>query len=385
MYDRNFRAEKHSSFFIFGPRGTGKTSWLKFQFPKAPYFDLLDSEVIFDLQGSSLNLEKRLAKNYHGPVVIDEVQKLPQILNEVHRLIESKKGLQFILTGSSARKFRRAGVNLLAGRALVKNFYPLTTSELGEDFSLPRALKYGLLPSVWDCDQSGGANDKPTSYLKSYVQTYVDLEVKLEGLSRNVVEFSRFLSAASFSQASPLNISTIAAECGIERRTVSNYFDITRDLLISYELPVFTKKAKREMIKHQKFYFFDVGVYQVLRPKGPLDSESEINGAAFETLILQELMATNNYLDLDYQISYWHTKQHQEVDFVLYGRRGLYAIETKLTHKFRASDLAGLELFASDYPTAKLFFVYGGDRHFHHQNIEVIPVEQFLKQLPTLI
>jgi predicted AAA+ superfamily ATPase len=378
MYDRIFKLEKSSNSFIFGPRGTGKTSWLKKNFASCPYFDLLDDEVYFDLSKSSKNLQSRIPPNYKGAIIIDEVQKLPKLLDEVHRLIEeNKKKYFFILTGSSARKLKQQGTNLLAGRAIVHNFYPLTAFEMGKDFSLLKATKHGMLPMAVEAKNSD-------AYLKSYINTYINLEVKLEGLTRDSMAFQKFLEAASFSQASPLNISSVASDCGIERRTVTNYFDILKDLLLSVELPLFSKRSKRELIKHRKFYFFDAGVFRLLRPQGPLDSDSEINGAVIETLVMQELRALNDYLKWNYELCYWHTTKHEEVDFVLYGKRGLYAIEVKSSARLRENDFSSLKLFKEEYKIAQLILLYGGDKKYHHEGIDVIPLNEFFKNSSSM-
>jgi predicted AAA+ superfamily ATPase len=353
MYARILNPPKES-FFLFGPRGTGKTSWLKSHFPKAIYIDLLKNDVLNDLRAGPHRLWQMIPTNYTGPVIIDEIQKLPSLLNEIHSAMnESRTKYQFILTGSSARKLRMAGVNLLAGRVRVKNFFPFVAKELGTDFNLKKALIYGLLPEAY-------TSKDPQSYLESYLQVYIDQEVRLEGLVRNVEDFSRFLEAASFSQASVLNVSNVSSDCGVPRKTVQSYFEILNDLMLAYRLPIFQRKAKREMIKHDKFYFFDPGVFQTIRPRGVLDSDSEINGAAIETLVLTQLHALNELLSLGYQLSYWHTKKHLEVDFILYGKKDLIAIEVKAGSKPKSRDLDGLKEFKIDYPSAKLLFLYGG-------------------------
>ncbi|MDH4466824.1 MAG: DUF4143 domain-containing protein [Bacteriovoracaceae bacterium] len=176
----------------------------------------------------------------------------------------------------------------------------------------------------------------------------------------------------------------MSSDCGVERRTVTNYFEILSDLLISYELSLFTKRAKRELIKHRKFYFFDAGLFRTLKPTGPLDSESELNGLVFETLVLQELMALNEYLGWGYQISYWHTKKHEEVDFILYGKRGFFAIEVKSSNRLRDKDFESLELFMQDYPESKGMMIYGGEKSYWNKKIEVIPANFFFKNLKNL-
>ena len=377
MYSRLIKPPERKSFFLFGPRGTGKSSWVKDTFPKALYLDLLEAELFNDLLASPHRLENLIPKNFSDWIVLDEVQKIPDLLNEVHRLIEQYK-YKFILTGSSARKIRKRGTNLLAGRALTYSLYPLTAAELGGDFDLGHSLQYGHLPSA--CTEPDSKR-----YLESYVRTYLREEIQQEGLTRNLGAFSRFLEAASFSQGSILNISTVARECAVERKVVENYFSILEDLLLACQIPVFTKRAKRRLVAHPKFYFFDVGIYRTLRPMGPLDRPEEAEGAAFETLLFQELRAVNDYLNLGYQIYYWRTSNDAEVDFVLYGSKGILAFEVKRTGRIRSQDLSGLKSFRKDYPMAKTFLVYGGEKRMRDGEIDIIPMKNCLKNLSSLL
>ncbi len=377
MYSRLLIAPKNRSFFLFGPRGTGKTTWVKNTFPKAIYVDLLEAGIYNDLLANSQRLENLIPRNFKDWIVIDEVQRIPDLLHEVHRLIEKYK-YKFVLTGSSPRKLKRKGPDLLAGRALTRAMNPLTAAELGKDFDLEHSLKYGQLPCAY-------TESDAEKYLESYVNTYLDEEVRQEGLTRNLGAFARFLEAASFSQASVLNVSAVARECAVERKVVENYFHILEDLLIAYTLPVFAKRAKRRMIKHSKFFFFDVGVYRAIRPTGPLDRPEELAGAACETLFFQEIKTLNDALDLGYSIYYWHTSNDYEVDFVLYGEKGIRAFEIKRTGKISRSMLAGLRAFLSDYPMAKAYFIYGGDRYMREGEIEILPLERTLKDLRTII
>ncbi len=377
MYSRLIEPPKNKSFFLFGPRGTGKTTWVKSKFTKALYLDLLEAELFNDLLANPQRLEQLIPKHFNDWVIIDEVQRVPELLNEVHRLIE-KSRCKFILTGSSARKIRRKGVNLLAGRALSYHLYPLTAVELGKDFDLSRSSTYGQLPCVY-------TEENPKAYLESYVKTYLEEEIQYEGLARNLGAFSRFLESASFSQGSVLNVSSVARDCSVERKVVENYFTILEDLLIAYRIPVFSKRAKRRLASHPKFYFFDVGLYRTLRPTGPLDLPEEIGGHAFETLLLQELLAINAYLRLDYNIFYWMTSNSMEVDFVLYGGKGIKAFEVKRTGRISGSMLKGLRAFQKDYPSAKLYFVYGGERRLRDGDIEILPIKDALKELPEIL
>lgn len=354
------------SFFLFGPRGVGKTAWLHQQFPRALFFDMLDHQVYTQLLAAPERLGERIPQGHKEWVVVDEIQRVPEVLNEVHRLIESRK-LRFALTGSSARKLRGRGVNLLAGRAVTRYMHPFTALELGKDFDLKRALQFGCLPMAH-------TGDNPKDYLNSYSATYVREEVQQEGLTRNISSFSRFLEAASFSQGSVLNMAAVARECAVSAKVVEDYFSILEDLLIAVRLPVFSKRAKRRLIAHPKFYYFDAGVFQAIRPRGPLDAPEQIHGPALETLFLQQVRALNDYKELGYRLHYWRTAGGDEVDFVLYGERGLRAFEVKMAHNVRPDDLRSLLRFQADFPQAKAYLLYLGSRRWHDRGIEVLPL-----------
>lgn len=377
MFARTLELPDTQSFFLFGPRGTGKSTLLRTAFPKAFYIDLLDLGVYAELLAHPERLEALARPHKPALIVIDEVQRLPKLLDEVHRLIERRRW-RFALTGSSARKLRRSGVNLLAGRARTLAMHPLTATELGGRFDLQYAVRFGMLPSVY-------VESDPQRYLSSYVGTYLREEVLSEALTRNLDAFSRFLVAASFSQAGVLSVSTVARELGTPRKTVEGYFQLLDDLLLSMRLPVFTRRAKRPMTAHPKFYFFDTGVYRALRPRGPLDSAEGIDGPALETLVLQELRATNENHDLGYQLFYWRTRDQHEVDFVLYGERGLWAFEVKRTSRLQERDVASLKLFAADYPMARCVLLYGGDKAYEVDGIRVMPLATALPALHKLL
>lgn len=377
MYSRLIKPPPDRSFFLFGPRGTGKTTWVKTSFPQAVYLDLLESELFNDLLAHPQRLENFIPADFNNWVVIDEIQRIPELLNEVHRLIEARR-LKFVLTGSSARKLRKGGHNLLAGRALTYFMYPLTAVEMGGDFNLEHALNFGQLPLSYQAENPG-------KYLDSYVKTYLTEEIQQEGLTRNLGAFARFLETASFSQGSVLNVSAIAREAAIERKVVANYFSILADLLIGWELPVFSIKAKRRLVAHRKFYFFDVGVYRAIRPRGPLDTPEEAAGAALESLFGQELRAVNDYLDLGYRLYYYRTAAGQEVDFIAYGQKGIRAFEVKRTSKISSIMLRGLKTFLVDFPQAKGVVIYGGKRRMSEGKIDIIPIEVAVKILPEIL
>ena len=369
--------DNKKSFFLFGPRGTGKTTWLKHHLPEALFINLLQAEFYNLLLANPGKLRSLIPPAYDNWIIIDEVQRVPALLNEVHDLIESK-GYRFVLTGSSARPLRRAGVNLLAGRALTYHMHPICAVEQESAFNLQQSLQLGHLPARF-------SEAEPVKYLKDYVQTYLREEVMQEGLTRNVANFSRFLEVASFSQGETISISELAREAQIERSVADNYFSILEDLLLATRLPVFSRKAKRKLMTQKKFYYFDVGVFRAIRPQGPLDSAAEIDGPALETLVLQELRAINDYFCYDYQIYYWRTKSKLEVDFILYGPNGLLAIEIKRSAQVQHKETRGLREFKKDYPPATCYVFYGGSAVLYEKEVTLIPIQQALLDLPKIL
>ncbi len=366
------------SFFLFGPRGTGKTSWLKNKVPNGLYIDLLNQDTFFFLLQDPHRIESLIPKGFTNWIIIDEVQKIPALLDEVHRLIEQFR-YKFILTGSSARTLKRKGTNLLAGRALYYKMFPLTAVELGSQFQLEKSLQYGHLPTLYS------QSIDPKKYLTSYIHVYLREEVMLEGLTRNAGAFTKFLQTASFSQGSLVNTAEIARETGIERKTVEEYFQILEDLLLASRLPVFTKRAKRKTVTHVKFYYFDVGVYRHLRPMGPFDRPEEAEGPALESLVFQEIQAINHYFDFNYELYFWRTTDQLEIDFILYGPKGLLGIEVKRSCHIHPQDLKSLKAFQADYPTAKLYMLYGGEQTLYFDNIQAIPIKQALSTLNFIL
>lgn len=354
--------------------------WLKAEYPEAVYIDLLNSQTHNRLLARPELIEEYIPDGYAGVVIVDEIQKIPELLNEVHRIIESSR-IQFILTGSSARKLRKAGTNLLGGRAMTRYMHPMSVTELDQKFDCETSLKVGHLPTLYDENKS----IDPVDYLNAYIQTYLKEEILQEGVTRNIGNFARFLETASFSQGEVLNISAVAREASVSRKVAEAYFDILEDLLIAHRIPVFQKRAKRRLIQHPKFYFFDVGVYRTIRPKGPLDTPEKIDGAALETLVLQELRAWIDYNNIALSIYYWRTSNQQEVDFILYGEAGFVALEVKRSNRFKQEDLRGLRAFKADYPGCKCILLYQGVETLYPKGFEVIPIEQILKNPDSLI
>jgi len=374
LIPRIFTLPKYS-FFLFGPRGTGKTTLLKQNYPEAIWIDLLEPDVFRSYIAHPERLrEIVLANPDKKTVVVDEIQKVPGLLSVVHSLIEKKLNMQFILTGSSSRKIKRTGADLLAGRVIKKNLHPFMAVELGEKFNLSNALKQGLLPLVVSAQDSN-------SVLKTYAALYIREEVQIEGLVRNIGNFSRFLEAVSFSHGSILNISNVARDCEVERKVVEGYITILEDLLLSFRLPVFTKRAKRAAVSHPKFYFFDTGVYRSLRPSGPLDRPEEIEGCALEGLVAQHLIAWDSYRGDKNKIYYWRTASGSEVDFVVYGDEVFWAIEIKNRSRIHPEDLRALNSFKLDYPQSTAYLLYRGKERIMKNGILCIPCEEFLLKL----
>jgi len=370
-----FLKKPSGSFFLFGPRGTGKSLWTQHCFKEAIRLDFLQPDVFRTYSSYPERLRELVEGNRQVKIfVLDEVQKIPEILSVIHSLIEKYKDKQFVLTGSSARKIKRAGVDLLAGRAVIYNLHPFMASELGSSFSFDRALRYGLLPLVWmsqNCEDVLGA----------YHGLYLKEEVHMEALVRNIGNFSRFLEAISFSHGSVLNISNVARECEVGRKTVEGYVDILKDLLLSFRVPIFKKRAKRALVEHPKFYFFETGVFRSIRPKGPLDRVEEIDGLALEGLVAQHLRAWITYRRKDNALYYWRTRSGVEVDFVVYGEDGLWALEVKNTSKIDSLNLRALKSFKEDYPESNIIFLYRGRERLKKEGVLCLPCEEFLSQL----
>lgn len=314
-------------------------------------------------------------------IILDEIQKIPALLDEVHSLIESEKW-RFILTGSSARKLRRGGANLLGGRAIHRNFYPLTIWELGDKFDLGTALKFGLLPDIWNEPYTSDVDR--AAYLSTYTLTYLKEEVMAEGLARNVGAFSRFLESVSFSQGQIITQRNIARDVGVDEKLIASYLEILEDLLLGVRLQVFSHRAKRRVKSHPKFFLFDSGVARSLRPRGPLDLESEIEGAGLETLFFHHHRALGEFVSWDQQLYFWKTANNAEVDFVSYGSLGLFAFEVKRSTIVTSDDMAALKLFKRDYPIAKLFLLYGGNEEHQIDGISILPLEAALRKLPEI-
>jgi len=367
---------KGQSAFLWGPRKTGKTTYLKQRFPDSLYYDFLKTDLFLELsKNPSLFRERLLAKEkrlLRQPIILDEVQKIPQILDEVHWLIENK-GLSFILCGSSARKLKRGQANLLGGRAWRYQLFPLVTAEL-KNVDLLRVLNQGMIPVHYLQNQNYRKS------LKAYVQDYLKEEVFNEGLVRNIPAFSRFFDAIGYSHGELTNYSNIARECGVDSKTVREYHQILIDTLLAIRLEPFKKRQHRQVITSTpKFYLFDVGVAGILRKRRLEENKGEEFGKAFEHFLLMELVAYISYKELDLEINFWRTKSGLEVDFVL--GRGEIAIEIKSSSRVDKRDFKPLLAFIEEYSPKKAILVCNEKEKRIHGKIEIFPWRNFLNEL----
>ena len=355
------------SHFLFGPRQTGKTFLVHRALPRARVYDLLDSSVYLALSQRPGRLAEEIAPN-DKLVVIDEVQRLPELLNEVHRLIE-ERGIRFLLTGSSARKLRRGGVNLLGGRARTRYLHPLSWRELGAHFELTRALRRGLLPSIY-------FSDDPKADLGAYTGTYLQQEIVAEGATRNAPAFSRFLHVAALCNATLVNFTNVASDAQVPRTTVYEYFDILKDTLLLHEVPAWKASVKRKPLVSSKYYFFDIGVASALQVRRVSHGTAEF-GAAFETWLLHELICHRDYVSGE-AIRYWRSTSGFEVDFVLGDHT---AIEVKAKENVSAHDLKSLRALAEEKKLKRYLCVSLEPRRREVQGISILPYRMFLEAL----
>ncbi len=370
-----FLEDPGQSFFLFGARGTGKSTWLREVFPQATVIDLLDPAVLRAYLSRPERIEE-VAGALREPavLVIDEVQKVPRILDAVHSLMERKTRTRFVLTGSSTRKLRRAGVDLLAGRALLRTMHPFMAAELGSGFDLETALARGLLPVVVD-------SQRPAEALAAYVGLHVSEEVRSDGNVRKLGAFNRFLEAVSLSHATVLNIANVARECQVERKSVEGYISILEDMHLAFRIPVFRRRAKRALTSHPKLYLSDAGIFRTLRPTGPYDVPAESEGAALEGLVMQHLRAWIDHRGRRNALSFWRTASGVEVDAVVHGEDGFWALEVKNRDRVDARDLRALRSFLQDHPGCRPLMLYRGKERLVRSGITCMPCNEFLLRL----
>jgi predicted AAA+ superfamily ATPase len=373
MITRYFKLHdaKNESIFLFGARQTGKTTLLNQLFPGVRYYDLLKADKFESLNRRPERLREELLNCEENElVIIDEIQKIPQLLDEVHWLIVNKN-LRFILSGSSARRLKRAGANMLGGRALRNVLYPLVSAEI-PDFNLIRAVNNGMLPRHYLVENA-------RKRLQAYVGNYLQEEIRAEALVRNLNSFNRFLEAAALTNGEIVNYQNVATDCGVSANTVREYFSILTDTMLGYMIPAFRRTIKRKLVQAPRFYYFDVGIVNYLLNRKNLLPGSADFGHAFEHFIMQEIIAYLGYSDNENTLSYWRTSGGAEVDVILGDAR--VAIEIKSTTEIQVRHLKGLKTFAEEHPQARLLAV-SLDQNFRLTNgVEVMPVGYFLSQL----
>lgn len=373
MYIRKLVLENENddSVFLWGARQVGKTTLLENQYPNARYYDLLQSTEFerFFRRPALLSEELETAKEGEL-VIIDEIQKVPQLLDEIHSLIHRKK-LRFILSGSSPRKLKRIGANLLGGRALKKTLFPLVSAEI-PDFDIIKAVNNGMIPRHYTVNN-------PWERFRAYIGVYLNEEIREEAISRKLNSFSRFLEVAAFSNTEMVVYKNIAQDCGIDHRTVKEYFEILQDTLIGYLIYGFGATKKRRAILAPKFYYFDVGVANYLSNRKNIVQGTDAFGHAFEHLIIQEIIAYLSYRNSDKALTYWRTSNGYEVDAII--GNGLVAIEIKSSNEVNTRHLKGLKAFMEDYPTTRALVVSMDKNKRILNGVEIFPAIEFLKAL----
>lgn len=363
----------NESYFLFGARQTGKSTLLWELFPEAAFYDLLENNTFERLQRNPSLLRQNLEMLEPGTlVIIDEIQNLPELLNEVQWLMV-RKGHRFILSGSSARKLRRSGVNLLGGRAIMQTFYPFVSHEI-PDFDIVKAVNQGMLPRHYLASEKNYWD-----LLQAYVSVYLKEEIKAESLVRNLSSFNRFLEAAALTDGEMVNYNNIASDCGVDAKTAKEYFSILEETLIGYMVPAYTKTVKRKVRQSPKFYFFDVSIPNYLLGRRMMQPGSDSFGHAFEHLVIQELIAYLGYRRVQNALSYWHTYNGYEVDAVLGDAE--VAIEIKATNEVQHRHLHGLKAFKEEHPDARLVVVSLDPNPRLMNGVEIMPATYFFRQL----
>lgn len=375
MYPR-LLSQPHSTFFLFGPRGTGKSTWLVQSLSNAKRIDLLRASVFLNYQTRPEAFrEEILALPKKSWIIVDEIQKLPSLLDEIHSLIfDTQNSYSFAITGSSARKLKRENANLLAGRALNRKFFPLISQELGDDFDLETQLSYGSLPGVLALKNDPDRFD----FLHSYVDTYLKEEVQQEAAVRNLLGFTRFLKVAAIASGEVLNLSSIARDVGVARSTVQGYFEIFLDTLLGFYLPALQLRAKIKEVSHPKFYWFDTGILRTLQGALHAQPEQAERGRLFETFLLNELRALDSYSSKAGEFSYWRTESGIEVDCIWTRGKKRIGFEFKVSSEWKSSYHSGLSNLLEEDKIHAAYGVYTGDKSLKIGKIWVFPYREFL-------
>lgn len=375
MFTRLLKPSENS-FFLFGPRATGKSTWIKLHFPDAITYDLLNTRETLRLSRDPGLLFRETEAQPPGTwIVIDEVQKVPGLLDEVHRLIESRS-LRFVLSGSSARKLRRGASNLLAGRAVVRHLFPLVSTETAFERTVSETVRYGTLPLAI-------TGPDPIAYLLAYTDTYLQEEIKAEALTRDIGNFSRFLEIAARQNGQITNVAGIARDALVSRQTVQNYFEVLVDTLIGFWLPAWKLKRATRQVAHPKFYLFDCGIVRALSGRLPYPPAPEEEGHLLETFLVNEIRAYISYSKLHYPLYFWRSHDGVEVDILCETDRGFLALEIKSGTRWDKRYNNGFNRIRSELGPEKVtcYGLYQAEREQTWDSITIMPVSSFLRRL----
>lgn len=373
MYERLFdiKSQLDEAMFLFGARQVGKSTLLQTEFKDAVYYDLLIPSIRRSFKRNPDLFKDALYSKPAGTlVIVDEIQKVPELLDLVHWLMVNK-GLRFILSGSSARKLKKSGANTLGGRAQPRTLYPLVWPEV-TDFQIDKAVQNGMIPRHYLADDA-------TDRLEAYVEVYIKEEIQEEVAVQDIDAFERFMEVAAISDGEMLNYSNIATDCGVSAKTVKSYFQILYDTLLGYEIPAYRKVIKRQLVQAPRFYYFDVGLTNYLMGRHNLKRGSDEYGHAFEHLVMQEIIAYRGYNRRREEISYWRTYTHQEVDAVIGDAR--VAIEIKSSEQVKTKHKSGLKAFKEEHPDCRLILVSLDPITRMSGDVELMYVTDFLKML----
>jgi predicted AAA+ superfamily ATPase len=384
MNSRLFSLPEKGSFFLFGPRQTGKTTLVRSRYQKTWYVNLLFEETFFQYSAEPGLFRRQaieqITRQGIDTIVIDEVQRIPELLNDVQALIDINPDIRFVLTGSSARKLKRKGVNLLAGRAVERRLFPYVQQEMGDGFSLDSVLRYGALPSILGKDI-----ETTRDLLAAYVNTYLREEIRQEALVRNLGAFSRFLDIAASQNGELVSFSDMARECGISSHTIKSYYDVLEDTMIAFPLQAWSKSARKRMVAHPRYYFFDLGVVNALNRRLSADLDPKTKGRLFETFIILELHRYLHYSRSEARLFFWRTSGGAEVDLAVekHGRL-IAACEIKSSRVIDGSDLSGLKSFKEDNPETPCYLTCTSDLPYEKNGFRILPWQMLIKEILAL-
>jgi Predicted ATPase (AAA+ superfamily) len=384
MNSRLLSFPETGSFFLFGPRQTGKTTLVRSRYPEAWYVNLLFEEVFFQYSAEPGLFRRQaieqITRQGKKTVVIDEVQRIPELLNDVQALIDSHPDIRFVLTGSSARKLKRKGVNLLAGRAVERRLFPYVQQEMGDGFSLDAVLRFGSLPSIFGKDP-----ETSKDLLMAYVNTYLREEIRQEGLIRNLGAFSRFLDIAASQNSELVSFSDMARECGISSHTIKSYYEVLEDTMIAFPLQAWSKSARKRMVTHPRYYFFDLGVVNALNRRLSAELDPRTKGRIFETFIVVELHRHLHYSHSEARLFFWRTSGGAEVDLVVekHGRL-IAACEIKTSRVIDGNVLSGIKSFKEDFPDVPCYIGCTTELPYEKNGVRILPWTMLIKEITAL-